>query len=326
MNYLRIGKDNHHQHQHHQSSAVSRAISSLTTDSDYGKFRKANLDILQDFGDNFLDTLSRDTVSGHDIRRMLALSVLDELVHLDGRGGWTYYMSNQGYLRHIIESMSVEDPELARLLTPDPENLRAIYVYESKMALLTRLASTVAGAELLLESGLMLRLSEMTIFSSRPDVSAPSSDPSMMMDFGEEEPFVPSPLARYHQILFPALRLCQALLAALGGANRSATAQVRHFVISNEEMVRAVLKSRQTWTLSHLQELSLLTGVISRAFSAEDDDDDNGGGGGPIQSAADMERSAHATRVQRLMLSLVPLCDLSEEAVRRVQAGMPERQ
>ena len=250
---------------------------------------------------------------------MLALSVLDELVHLDGRGSWTYYMSNQGYLRHIIESMSVEDGELAQLLSPDPENVRALYVYESKMALLTRLASTVAGAELLLESGLMLRLSEMTIFSSRPDVTAAPSSNAMDV-VGEEESLIPSPLARYHQILFPALRLCQALLSSLGAANRSASSQVRHFVASNEELVRSVLRggggARGPWTLSHLQELSLLTGVISRAFSGDDGEDT------AATSAAEMDKSAHLTRVQRLMLTLVPLCDLSEEGLRRLKEDL----
>ena len=45
----------------------------------------------------FLDVVCRDTVSGHDIRRMLALSVIDELVNVEGgRGSWTHYMSNQG--------------------------------------------------------------------------------------------------------------------------------------------------------------------------------------------------------------------------------------
>lgn len=53
------------------------------------------MEIVLDFGDNFFDIVCRDTVSGHDIRRMLALSVLDELVHLDGKGSWIYYMSNQ---------------------------------------------------------------------------------------------------------------------------------------------------------------------------------------------------------------------------------------
>jgi nuclear pore complex protein Nup205 len=189
--------------------------------SDQAKFRKANLEILLDFGENFLDILCRDSVCGHDIRRMLALSVIDELILLDGRGTWTFYMSNQGYLRHIIESMTVEDAQLVQLLTTDSDNMRALYTYESKMAMLTRMASTVAGAEILLESGLLVRLSEMSVFSSRPDVS-----PTSASDMDTDLFLIPTPLARYHQILFPALRICQALIASLGSQNRSATAQV----------------------------------------------------------------------------------------------------
>ena len=83
------------------------------------------------------------------------------------------------------------------------EQIKALYTYESKMALLTRLASSTTGAELLLETGLMLRLAEMGVFSSRPE---------SVSDDG--------PMARYQQILFPALRLCQALLSSLGSANR----------------------------------------------------------------------------------------------------------
>jgi Nuclear pore complex scaffold, nucleoporins 186/192/205 len=49
------------------------------------------------------------------------------------------------------------------------EQIKALYTYESKMALLTRLASSTTGAELLLETGLMLRLAEMGVFSSRPE-------------------------------------------------------------------------------------------------------------------------------------------------------------
>ena len=120
---------------------------------------------------------------------MLALSVIDELVRLDDRGTWTHYMSNQvinhsllfprlgflssshvvnwlhtiqGYLRHIVESLASEDEALLGLLGGSDDdgggpNMKSLYTYESKMAMLTRLAATVAGAELLLESGLMLR-------------------------------------------------------------------------------------------------------------------------------------------------------------------------
>lgn len=115
---------------------------------------------------------------------MLALSVLDELIHLDGRGSWTFYMAHQGYLRHIIESTSVEDAQLAQLVSADPPpSLRPLYTYESKMAMLTRLASTVAGAELLLESGLMVRMAEMTVFACRQGRGSSRTDCAHLLAF-----------------------------------------------------------------------------------------------------------------------------------------------
>lgn len=62
-------------------------------------------------------------------------------------------------MRHIVESMSVEDARLLSLLSSGDQeeaSMKSLYTYESKMAMLTRLAATVSGAELLLESGLMV--------------------------------------------------------------------------------------------------------------------------------------------------------------------------
>jgi len=224
LNYLRIGKA--------EDSFASSAKTEL---------RKANVDVLQEFGDNFLDILCRDTVSGHDIRRMLALSVLVELVALDSRGGWMHYMSNQGYLRHIVESVAMENDALAQLLAPleEANDLRSLYAYEAKMALLSQLASTADGAELLLETGLMLRLSEMSVFSLRPDSSTTSGVNSASMDADSDHPSL-SPFDRYQQILFPTLHLCQSIMASLGSKNKSVSAQVNSswFLINNQSLIK----------------------------------------------------------------------------------------
>lgn len=297
LNYLRIGKADVSSNESSESMA-------------YQKFRKANLEIILDFGENFLDILCRDTVSGHNIRRMLAVSVLDELIKLDGRGTWTFYMSNQGYLRHIIESLSKEDDELLSLLNPSPGDLRLLYTYESKMAMLIRLASTVTGAELLLESGLMLRLAEMNVFSARPDVS-----PAVMEI--DDNAFFPSPFSRYHQILFPVLTLCEALLASLGSDNRSVTAQILHFITANDDLVRTILKSRGLWTIAHLRELSLLTGLISQCVAQSEFMGEDTG---------DLGLPAFITLIQRLMLGLMPHFDLTERLTSILQKNFNGKQ
>ena len=69
LNYLRIGKV--------KSGQIGK-------NSDEEKLKKANLEVLLGYGDAFLDIVCRDSVSGHEIRMMLALSLLDELICLEG--------------------------------------------------------------------------------------------------------------------------------------------------------------------------------------------------------------------------------------------------
>ena len=69
LNYLRIGKVNAGQ---------------MGKNSHEEKLKKANLEVLLGYGDAFLDIVCRDSVSGHEIRMMLALSLLDELICLEG--------------------------------------------------------------------------------------------------------------------------------------------------------------------------------------------------------------------------------------------------
>ena len=82
------------------------------------------------------------------------------------------FFPKQGYLRHIIESLVAEDVQLANLVNSRPDDhFKSLYTYETKMALLTRVASTATGSEMLLESSLMIKMAEMTVFSSRPETS-----------------------------------------------------------------------------------------------------------------------------------------------------------
>ena len=80
LNYLRIGKVNAGQ---------------MGKNSHEEKLKKANLEVLLGYGDAFLDIVCRDSVSGHEIRMMLALSLLDELICLEG-------MILTGFFSHLV--------------------------------------------------------------------------------------------------------------------------------------------------------------------------------------------------------------------------------
>ena len=96
-----------------------------------------------------------------------------------------------------------EDVQLANLVNSRPDDhFKSLYTYETKMALLTRVASTATGSEMLLESSLMIKMAEMTVFSSRPETSNANFE---TMDDG----FMPSGISQFHgkKLLFFSLKI-----------------------------------------------------------------------------------------------------------------------
>lgn len=75
--------------------------------ADAARFFKANVEVLAGFGDVLIDTICRDTASGHDIRRILALGLLDQLIALDKQGAWMWYVSREGYLKYVIDTLGM---------------------------------------------------------------------------------------------------------------------------------------------------------------------------------------------------------------------------
>ena len=64
---------------------------------------------------------------------MLALSVLNMVVSIDRRGEWLNQAVSKGYLQHIVDSLYTDDQELQLCLAPQPDTLKAIYIFEAKM-------------------------------------------------------------------------------------------------------------------------------------------------------------------------------------------------
>ncbi|RUS70914.1 hypothetical protein EGW08_021327, partial [Elysia chlorotica] len=229
---------------------------------EYERLAAENMETISAYGDPFMETVCRDACDGHHVGRMLALSVLDTVLSLDGQRAWLSFLCGRGYLQHLLDSLASEDDQqLLAILAPQPANLRALYIFQSKMSLLTRVAQDPEGARTLLHGGSLEKMASCSVLSLRPEV-----DDYYQLSEDDDEDLVPSPLARYRQLLFAVLRFSLALLTSLGGENKEAATQVMLLVISHSDVFSSILRNRKPMlNVSYLQELSLTTAVIARA-------------------------------------------------------------
>ncbi|XP_043979844.1 nuclear pore complex protein Nup205 [Gambusia affinis] len=265
----------------------------LTAPEDgFSKLQRENLAIIESYGKTLMEVVCRDACDGHEISRMLALAVLDRILSIDRQNQWLLYVCNSGYLRSLVESLRQDDAALQSLLAPQPPLLKPLYIYESKMALLTRVAKSGQGAVELLRCGLVAQLIECQVFDMIPD-----SDSHRMMR--DPSGFIPSPIDRYRQILLPTLKLLQVILTSTFMNHQQGAAQVLQWLIVHADTVQSLLRC-QDLSLGSLKELSLLTAIISKTALPGVLEM-----GGDINSAALMEFQGHITRFQRLSLSLL---------------------
>lgn len=211
-----------------------------------------------------------------------------------------------GYLSHLIDSLIKTDAKLCRVLDNNPENLKALYVYESKMAMLSRFGSTHMGAELLLEQKALSILAQMKVYDLHPDFQVANHGAQYA-----DSSFVPPIAIRYQQILFPALNLCDVVLSTLGPDNHSAIKQILHFLLSHGDMIEIVLRAGTPFlSLGLLQELSAITSLIARASNQEI--------AIYTDSNANQDIGAHLYRLQKLMLTLFPRFVISEQKMKEI--------
>lgn len=79
-------------------SALLNSLRISNQPSDFFKLTDASL----------LQALVRDCSSGHDVQRMLALSLLDQLAAADNQGPIASFLSSQGYLKHMVIDIIVD--------------------------------------------------------------------------------------------------------------------------------------------------------------------------------------------------------------------------
>ena len=298
--FLRIGK----------AEAGDGAAGKVLEISERGKLQKANLEVVLSYGTSLLEVLARDATTGHEVRRMLALAVLDELTILDRQAATIRFLANHGFLKHLIETLLADEEGLVELLTKPGSNIRSMYVYESKINLMIRVACNPVGAELLLQAGLMARLAEFSVLDLRPD-------PNTNILRGGESEAGDGGLSKYHSVLFPVLRLCQAVLASLGSDNLSAASQVVHFLAGHEELVSLVLRGSAARSSLHpalLQELALMTSVVSRASTLDLKQDS-------VMDASTIELQGQLSRIQKQMMSLLHQFQLTDSLMSGLQSS-----
>lgn len=138
-------------------------------DEDHSNQTKMAVEVVSAVGDKLIDILCHDCTGGHDVCKMLALSCIDMLLEMDPMVSFIQFISRRGYLAHIIDSLMKTDQQLCRVLDVQPEHMKALYVYEPKMAMLGRIASSHIGAHLLLEHKALGVLSQMRVFDMHPD-------------------------------------------------------------------------------------------------------------------------------------------------------------
>uniref|UniRef100_T1HVP0 Uncharacterized protein n=1 Tax=Rhodnius prolixus TaxID=13249 RepID=T1HVP0_RHOPR len=288
---------------------------SIATTNTSRRHRDSNVNNMNtmDFTNMSMDISTRNCY----LFQMLALSCLDMLIELDVHPNlmWISALSSRGYLKFIIDSMLEADKHLMAVLASNAKTLRHLYVYESKMALLCRVASTRVGAEMLLEQNALACLSALHVYNKHPDISAAVAFHSAM-----EVDFAPDLTARYLQILSPALSMCDAIISSMGVDNHIAVVQVLKFLLSHGEMVTLVLRSGSPYhPYCYLKELAQLTGIIARATNIDivTEVTEEGCDPGGI-----LETTSLFNRVQRLMSSLVSRFVISESLLNEVERDM----
>ncbi|XP_055523518.1 nuclear pore complex protein Nup205 [Wyeomyia smithii] len=323
LNYMHIVKGNRDRNEQDQENVrdefyVSRLDKSLHA----GKSQNAAVDdsnaqiemvveIFQQFGEKLIDILCHDCTGGHDICKMLALSCIDMLLDMDSMTNVIQFISKRGYLSHLIDSLLKNDGKLCRILDNQPENMKALYVYESKMAMLSRIGGSHIGAELLLEEKALSVLAGMKVFDLHPDFQ--------VLNYSSHYPvsssFIPPIEARYQQILFPALNLCDSILSTLGQENHSAITQIVHFLLSHGDTIEIVLRAGTPFlNIGLLQELSGITSLIARAANQEISN--------LITPNANQDLGAHLYRLQKLMLTLFPRFTLTEQTLKELNQNI----
>lgn len=214
-------------------------------------------------GDTFREVVCRDVCSGHTVIRMVALSLIDDVLSTDFTGQWLEYISRKGYLTHLIESLVQDDREIITLLERGGGDDKPILLFVSKVNVLQRVATCERGARMLLDSGLINKLTELGSFQRRP----PPTNPGQGVLAGAGLNNSRSEL--YQKMFAPVMQLLCAISSAVKCNNQDCISQLQNFLMAHSDIFIVILQQRHSDDVSELvlTEMAYTCKVVARAGS-----------------------------------------------------------
>ncbi|EGG11345.1 uncharacterized protein MELLADRAFT_76626 [Melampsora larici-populina 98AG31] len=248
-----------------EPTSMNDETSTLTTQRKSNKRNSLETNTMSMFLSSFerlLPIICKDSVMGNEVWKSVGFTILDSLLLFSDKfrngGQFINVLSKNGFLKDFVDLLKDNEGDLMAVLEPDPESLNALYVYETQMAFLLRVAATRAGAEKLIEAKILARLGECNYLgrSSQAQLTDPEFDT-----------FIPSASERYHQLLLPALQLVASILIALGSESSTAAREAVSFIAAQREMLITCLRSPVNLSTSvGIQEVHLVTTILRIAL------------------------------------------------------------
>lgn len=199
--------------------------------------------------------------SGHTVIRMVALSLIDDVLSTDYTGAWLDYISRKGYLTHLIESLVQDDREMVTLLERGGGDDKPILLFVSKVNVLQRVSKCERGARMLLDSGLINKLTELGSFQRRP------ANPTQGVLTGAVLSNSRSEL--YQKMFAPVMQLLCAISSAVKCNNQDCISQLQNFLMAHSDIFIVILQQRHNDDVSEsaLTEMAYTCKVVARAGS-----------------------------------------------------------
>ncbi|KAI0085599.1 nucleoporin Nup186/Nup192/Nup205 [Irpex rosettiformis] len=218
--------------------------------------------IIKPVMDRLVALVSRDATDGTEVWKTVAFVFLDSLVrlsHIERRVDVLSALGRPGFITSFARSLKETDLHLQIVLKPDPDDLNPLYIFESKMSLLCRMAQSRGGAERLIESRLIPSLADSDFIDARPELD---------QAFVDNDSFLPSATQRYHQLLLPSLQAVAGIISSLGCKHLTATNQVLEFLRSHRDTFVILLKTDiEDLSMSVLEEMRLVISLGSNILS-----------------------------------------------------------